>query len=74
MRAFIGHREGATLSDAVDHWRRTRSEDRASIDQQFELNRFTRRWYAEHPGGRREQLLQDWAIHRGTPTDESPPA
>lgn len=74
MRDFIGHRSGATLGDAIDHWYRTRSQHQAPIDEQFELNRFTRRWHLAHPDGQRDRLLQDWAIYRDTPTDERPPA
>lgn len=69
MRSFIADQSGATLGDAVNHWHRTRSDAPAPPAEQFELNRFTRQWYLEHPHGSREDLRRDWLIYRDTPTD-----
>ena len=70
MRSFIAENAGATLSDAVAHWHATRNAAPGEIGGQFELNRFTRRWYAEHPGGSRTDLHEAWVLYRSTPTDQ----
>lgn len=49
MRTFIADHAGANLGDAITHWHATRSADPRPIDAQFELNRFTRQWYFDHP-------------------------
>ena len=69
MRSFIADRPGATLGDAVEHWHATRTTDRRDIDGQFELNRFTRQWYLDHPGGTRAELQTAWRAYRATPVD-----
>ncbi len=72
MRGFIADHAGSTLGDAVTHWHATRSAGPRPIDAQFELNRFTRQWYLEHPGGIRSDLQQAWTAYRNTPTDLRP--
>ena len=72
MREFVSTANGAaTLGDAVEHWRRTRHQQR-EIGRQFELNRFTRQWHREHPGGSAEQLRAAWLAYRSQPTDARP--
>lgn len=74
MREFIASADGAvTLGDAVDHWHRTRHQVR-EIGRQFDLNRFTRQWHLEHPGGSAEQLKAAWVTYRSQPTDKRPRA
>lgn len=74
MRGFITDQAGSTLGDAITHWHATRSSFPRPIDAQFELNRFTRQWYFDHPGGTRSDLQQAWAAYRNTPTDLRPHA
>ena len=74
MRGFITHHAGSTLGDAIAYWHATRSAVPRPIDAQFELNRFTRQWYIDHPGGTRNDLQQAWAVYRKTPTDLRPHA
>lgn len=70
MRDFFATNDGtATLHDAVQHWHRTRSRTPNPIGSQFELNRFARRWHAEHPGTDRQQLLAAWREYRALPVD-----
>ena len=69
MRTFIADGAGQTLSAAVDHWNRTRSQPRSEIGAQFELNRFIRDWHHDHPEGSRTQALRAWGIYRGRPVD-----
>lgn len=72
MRDFVSAADGAaTLGDAVEHWHRTRHESR-EIGWQFELNRFTRQWYLEHPRGTALQLRAAWVDYRSQPTDARP--
>jgi hypothetical protein len=69
MREFISAANGtATLGDAVEHWHRTRNQVR-EIGRQFELNRFTRQWHLDNPGGSPEQLRAAWRAYRSLPTD-----
>lgn len=71
MRSFIsGHHPGATLADALDHWHRSRTRSLGRIDPQFELNRFTRQWYLDHPRGSREDLRAAWVAYRSAPADQ----
>lgn len=69
MREFIRDGAGRTLGDAVEHWRQSRGRvGRATeVAAQFEYNRFTRQWRAEHPGGSREALLEAWWLCRRAP-------
>lgn len=70
MRDFFAHTSGdATLADAVVHWHQTRGQQPNPIGSQFELNRFTRRWYAQHPTGDRAQLMAAWREYRSLPVD-----
>ena len=39
------------------------------ITSQFELNRFTRQWHADHPTGTRDELMAAWWAYRSLPTD-----
>lgn len=71
MRAFFASGDGSrTLGEAAAHWRRSRSRPGRPIDPQFELNRFTRQWHLDHPGGSRTDLLTDWAAYRAGPIDQ----
>ncbi len=70
MRDFFARTRGsATLADAVAHWHQTRRQEPNPIGPQFELNRFTRRWYAEHPAGDRAHLMAAWREYRSLPVD-----
>jgi hypothetical protein len=69
MRRFIAGGEGRTLSEAVEHWRVTRSEPRGEIASQFELNRFLRNWHAANPNGRPTDALAAWRAYRSLPVD-----
>jgi len=68
MRGFLS-RGGATLSDAIAHWFESRNAGPREIDEQFELNRFSREWHAKHPGEPRESMMQAWKRHRSLPVD-----
>lgn len=74
MRAHIADQAGSTLGEAISHWHATRSAAPAAIDAQFELNRFTRQWYLDNPGGRADDLRQAWKTCRLNPTDHRPRA
>jgi hypothetical protein len=69
MRAFLGGGTGTTVGAAVDHWYRTRSQPRAEIGAQFELNTFMRMWHHDHPAGSRIQALDAWKVHRSLPAE-----
>lgn len=65
---------GGSLADAVAFWHASRSSEPRPIDPQFELNRFTRAWHAEHPDGDRAGLLAAWQEYRALPADARPRA
>ena len=69
MRGFIAAGAGRTLGDALAHWHATRDLGQQQIGEQFELNRFTRAWHADHPGGTRAQLMKAWRSYRALPSD-----
>ena len=69
MRDFVATGAGRTLAEAVEHWSATRGRRSDEIGSQFELNRFTRQWHEDHPGGTRAELLADWRTYRSLPTD-----
>jgi hypothetical protein len=74
MRSFIENGAGRTLGDAIDHWHASRSLEPSEISSQFELNRFTRQWHADHPTGERHELAAAWREYRSLPTDARPTA
>ena len=74
MRAFIANNPGQTLGDAVAYWYTSRSREQKPIEPQFELNRFTRQWHLDHPGGSRVELLQAWSAYHSRPVDDRPRA
>lgn len=69
MRGFVRDGAGRTLGEAVAHWHATRGRPRGEIAPQLELNRFLRRWHAEHPDGSRTEALDAWRHHRALPVD-----
>ncbi|AZI59145.1 hypothetical protein EH165_14340 [Nakamurella antarctica] len=70
MRHFFAATDGTqTLGDAIDHWQSTRGSRNMAIDRQFEFNRFTRTWHAEHPQSPRSELLAAWATYRASSVD-----
>lgn len=70
MRSWFAEADGTTtLGDAVAHWHATRDDGPKPIAPQFEYNRFTRQWRADHPDGSRADLLAAWHAHRSTPVD-----
>jgi SAP domain-containing new25/Domain of unknown function (DUF6434) len=74
MRELIAAADGTTtLGEALHLWHATRDRPADQIGEQFELNRFTRRWYAAHPGGSRAELARAWADYRDTPVEERDP-
>lgn len=71
MRGFFGGSDGTrTMDDAVAHWHATRDHGAREIDPQFEYNRFTRAWHAQHPTGNRDDLLAAWTDYRSRPVDD----
>ena len=68
MREYLAG-GGATLGDAVAHWHASRGGGPKPLEPQFELNRFTRAWHAEHPGGTRDELLAAWRVYRALPVE-----
>lgn len=71
MRGFFAESDGTrTLADALAHWHSTRRQEPRGIDPQFEYNRFTRAWHAQHPAGSRRELLAAWAEYRSRPVEE----
>ncbi len=73
LREFLHDGAGRTLGEAVDHYRATRDRPPSEIESQFELNRFTRRWWKANPGGTRAQLLEAWRVYRETPVERRLP-
>lgn len=70
MRSYFSAQDGtSTLGDALEHWNATRERGTTEIGEQFELNRFTRAWYARNPGGTRQALLEAWQQYRAAPVD-----
>lgn len=73
MRDFFAAADGSsTLADALAHWQETRTASAPEIGRQFELNQFTRTWFAGHPDGTREQMHAAWQLHRSLPKDFRP--
>lgn len=70
MRAFFAAADGtSTLAGALAHWHGSRSAAAPDIGRQFELNQFTRAWFAGHPDGTRGQMHAAWRVHRSLPKD-----
>ncbi|SDH41306.1 SAP domain-containing protein [Microbacterium pygmaeum] len=59
---------GITLDQLAGLWGEPRRSD-AEPAEQFELNRFSRRWHADHPGGAHVDMLRAWRAHRALPRD-----
>ncbi len=73
MRDFIASADGtSTLADAVAHWSSTRNAPAPEVGAQFELNRFTRDWFAANADGTREDMIAAWKRHRSLPKDLRP--
>lgn len=71
MREFFAQTDGShTFQDALDHYQATRTVAPKPIDSQFEFNRFTRHWYATHPGGTRQDMLVAWQTFRALPAEQ----
>ena len=68
LRDYIAQ-GGHTLDEAVAHWRASRTALQTEIGAQFELNRFSRAWHAEHPGSGHADMLRAWRDHRSLPRD-----
>ncbi len=74
MRAFLRDPPaGATLSDAIAHWHKTRATELPAQSESLEFNRFTQAWHASHPGGTAAQARAAWERHRALPVDRRPP-
>ena len=65
-RAYVAE-GGHTLDEAAAQWRATRHAPPPPIGAQFELNRFSRAWHAEHPGAGHTEMLAAWRRHRSQP-------
>ena len=73
MREYFAAADGtSTLGDALTHWHATRDRAGGAIGEQFEYNRFTRRWHEDNPDGDRAALLAAWREYRSVPADERP--
>ncbi len=71
MREFFAAADGTTtLGDALTVWRSDARRAPREIDGQFELNRFTRSWFADNPQGSRDQMLEAWWRYRDLPIGE----
>ncbi len=68
MREAV-HAGGITLHQLVERWHATRAAVSTEIGPQFELNRFSRDWHIDHPGGTHAQMLTEWAVHRNRPRE-----
>jgi len=69
MRQFMAQGAGKTLGEALEHWKATRNAPPSDIGAQFELNRFTRQWFKNHPDGSRQEMLTAWEEYRRLPID-----
>ncbi len=73
MREYFAAADGTTtLADALSCWHTTRNAPASQIGRQFELNLFTRAWFAGNPGGTREQMHTAWQLQRALPKDLRP--
>ncbi len=72
LRGFLRGSPGATLGDALAHWRATRDAPAPTVDAQFEYNRFMRHWRVEHPGASHAEVVAAWRSHRSRPIDPVP--
>lgn len=71
MREFFEETDGTqNLGDALEHWHATRDGEKRSISAQFEYNRFTRAWHAQHPDSTRDEVIAAWSDYRSRPIDE----
>ncbi|MFT3834725.1 MAG: DUF6434 domain-containing protein [Micropruina sp.] len=71
MREFFDEADGTqTLGDAVAHWHATRDQGPRDVAGQFEYNRFTRAWHAQHPDASRREVIDAWNDYRSRPIDE----
>lgn len=68
MRDAVGA-GGLTLDELVVRWHETRERPKDEVAPQFELNRFSRSWHDEHPGGTHAQMLEAWRVDRSRPRD-----
>lgn len=69
LRWFLRHQPGATLGDALDHYRATLDDPAGPIGEQFEYNRFTRQWARDHRGASPAEIRAAWWRHRNTASD-----
>ena len=67
LRAFIANGAGATLAQALAHYRDSLNATRGEIEPQFEYNRHVRAFFAAHPGATPEQARAAWWKARGAP-------
>ncbi|MFE1644169.1 hypothetical protein [Microbacterium sp. P01] len=59
---------GISLGELEMLWRQPRRESSEPAEQ-FELNRFSRSWHHDHPGGGHVEMLDAWRVHRSRPRD-----
>ncbi len=65
LRDFIHNGAGKTLQDAVQVWLEDQRDPAPrEIALQFEYNRFTRAFHADHPGSSRDEVVTAWMAHR----------
>ncbi len=70
MRTFLEEGRGdQTLGDAITFYQTQRPKEPNPIGAQFELNRFTRTFYEQHPTGTAGELKAAWMKYRSLPVD-----
>lgn len=67
---FIRDGEGRTLSDALAVWRASNASGPKPLADQFEYNRHTREYGAQHPGATQADVQAAWWAKRGRPRSE----
>ena len=62
---FIRDGEGRTLGEALDAWGAARAADPQPLEEQFEYNRHTRAYRADHPDATPAEVRAAWWEKRG---------
>ena len=70
--AWMKANQGKTLEDAIEEWKRLEEQKRdpkfkTKIPPSLEYNRFTRDYYADNPGAKREEVIKAWKAKRSKP-------
>ena len=67
---FIRDGEGRTLSEALAVWRESNESGPKPLAEQFEYNRHTREYGAQHPGATQQEIQAAWWEKRSRPRSE----